>query len=173
MTSRRAFLGATLGATSLFARSSAAAEAGSGRIKALALDGFTTFDPRPLAAFTHHVSARRAPGKLEPRADATPPSRPHHRLPPVATDRAEEQQLDWLAALAHAQHPRGNHPAPVRDEAVPWAQQPLEIREPAILDPARRAIQHQQPRRVPRLRRLLRNQLRRQLIVEQPHVHGA
>ena len=55
MTSRRAFLGAALGATSLFARSSALAEAGSGPIKALALDGFTTFDPRPLTALAEEL----------------------------------------------------------------------------------------------------------------------
>jgi 2-haloacid dehalogenase len=55
MTRRRAFLSAALGAISLFARSSAPAEARSGRIKALALDGFTTFDPRPLAALAEEL----------------------------------------------------------------------------------------------------------------------
>ena len=55
--------------------------------------------------------------------------------------------------------------AAIRDEEVAGAEQIRQIGEAAVLDAARRAVEHQQPRRVALGERLLGNELGRQRVV--------
>src|SRR5438045_9466506 len=87
---------------------------------------------------------------------------------------ALEQELDAAAAWASpAREARGQHAGVVEDEQVAGAQQLGQVGETAVLDRARRAVEHEQPARAALRERRLRDQLARQFVVEFASQHGA
>src|SRR5882724_269261 len=116
------------------------------------------------------VPSPTIPAPAAPPARSTPAPPPH---PPPLPHRPQHQQPHGLPTLDRStQQPRRNHPTPIRHHTIPRPQQPGKITEHAVLPRTAPSIEHEQPRRIPGLRRLLRNQLRRQFIVEERNVHG-
>ena len=123
------------------------------------------------------VAGRGRPrlGALDPDAQARPDvdddPRPqasagaHHGLPEVRLEAPHEQDLGLATARPAAEEAGGKDAAAVRDEKVAGAEELREIGKGAVLEGAGRALEHEQPRGVPRGERLLRDELRRQLEV--------
>ena len=118
-------------------------------------------------------SRRRRLTDHELHADAATAPRPHQRPPAAAVDRLDEQQLDRAPAGVPRHDPRRDHARVVDDEAVPWPQQVWKLGEPMVLEASATAIDHEEPRRVARRDGRLRDQLRRQVVVELGQVHDA
>ena len=94
-------------------------------------------------------------------------------LPRVRVALAQQQHLDRAAGLVlHALEPRGQHPRLVDHEHVAVAQVVDEVREDPVVDLPARAVEHEQPAAVARLRGLLGDQPARQLVVEVVGAHA-
>ena len=72
--------------------------------------------------------ARRPCRHAHPRARAAPAARADQRIPPLAVDRPQHQELHRMAAgLERAEEPRGNHAALVGDHAIALPQERRQI----------------------------------------------
>ena len=112
--------------------------------------------PAALAQVLEELDVAVAPARPEP------PRRPSEPLPHVAVQLLDEEHL---AARALEPDSRGHDARVVHDdERVPDLVR--EVREPPVADRPGRALVDEQPRLVASLRRVLRDQLRRQVVVE-------
>ena len=117
------------------------------------------------------ASARR-PREGAPRGTAAELGSSGGRLPGArrsAVDRLMEGDLDPRHA-APAEQPRRDHARVVEHEQIAGPEQRRQIAHAAILE--RRAADHQQTGGVPWPRRMLRDQPRRQVEIEQIDAHG-
>ena len=90
----------------------------------------------------------------------------------MLVDRLDEQQLDRAPAGIPRQDPRRDHARVVDDEAVARAQQIRELGKHVVFQASAGAVDHEEPRCVPRWGGRLRDQLGRQIVVELRQVHG-
>ena len=88
--------------------------------------------------------------------------RPREGLPQAVTERLEEQHL---SARPLDRDPRGHDTGVVDDDERPAGLRE-QVGEPPVPDRAARAVVHEQPRLVASRRRMLRDQLRRKVVVE-------
>ena len=102
-----------------------------------------------------------------PAAGPQPPRRPRERLPRPVVESLEQEQL---AARRLDRDPRRHDLRVVDDDELP-VQLLGQLVEPAVPDVAGRAFVDEQPRRVTPLGGILRDQLRRQLVVELGDIH--
>ena len=106
------------------------------------------------------------------RADAAALPGPHQRLPPHAVEGAQHEELHRpTRAVERAEEPCRDDPAFVDDDAVPRPEPAWEIRKVRVLPPASRAVKHEQLRGIAWLGGLLRDPVRRQVVVEEGYVH--
>ena len=116
--------------------------------------------------------ARRPGPHAHLRARAAPAARTDQRIPPLAVDRPQHQELHRMSAgLEGAEEPRGNHAALVGDDAIALPQEPRQIAEAPVHPRPPRAVHDEESRGVARLGGLLCDQLGRQFIVEQRDIH--
>ena len=114
-------------------------------------------DFRPQQSFAKHAH----------RAGAKPAARPDQRLPHVALQALEKQQLHRHAGvLLLAQQARGNHLRFIDDQRVARMQKLRQIVKMQVPDAAVRTVVHQQAAVIARLDRRLRDQFLRQLIIK-------
>ena len=122
--------------------------------------------PLALAVGRLVFDARAEAGRdVHDRARPQPASRPQHRLPQLGAARADQQQLGRAPARPGPQQSRGEDAAAVQDDEVVGPEQLGQLVEAVMREPAARALEHEQPRRVALGERLLRDQLGRQLVV--------
>jgi hypothetical protein len=94
-----------------------------------------------------------------------------HRLPAIVADRADKQRLDRLPGIEDAEQPRRENPGVVEHQDVAGLQILGDVQERAVLDPAAGPIHDQEAGRVPFGSRLLRDQVRRKIVIEMAEEH--
>jgi hypothetical protein len=119
-----------------------------------------------------HPQARAAfAARAQLHADVTAAPGAHERAPAVGRQRLHEQQLDAPAARVLGEDARGDHARVVDDEAVSGAQQLRQLVEHVVGERAARTVDLEQPRRLARLRRHLRDGGGRERVVERVEIH--
>ena len=105
------------------------------------------------------------------RRDGDHPSRPqlaarmNHRLIVAGIYGAQQEDFGWAAAFPLAQQAGAKHTRGVDDDGVAGRNQFRQITKGSMTERALRTIDHQQPARIPRLDRLLRDALRRERVI--------
>jgi hypothetical protein len=129
--------------------------------------------PAAVKAARQHLPVNR-PRAVELHLGAAPQllAGVHQRFPPIGVEAFDQDALDGAAARhAPADQPRGEHARVVDDEEVAGAQPLWKHRHDRVCEAARFAIQNEQPRGPPFGRRLLRDQIGRQVEVEVRDIH--
>ncbi len=100
-------------------------------------------------------------------------ARAGQNFPRTVGQRAQEQPLPRASRrLPAADQPRRDHPRVVPGQDVAAVQQPRQLVEMMVRHPPAGAVQHQQPRLLARLRRVLGNQLRGQVEIKVAGTQG-
>jgi hypothetical protein len=129
--------------------------------------------PRSVRAVLAHDGLRGAAGQRDAYACPAALPRAHEGLPPPAVERAQHEELRRPpGAVQRAEEPGGNDPALVHHHAVSRLEPAGKIGEVRVLEGAPGPVEHEELRGITRLRGLLGDALRGQVIVEERYVHG-
>src|SRR5579871_4619011 len=98
----------------------------------------------------------------------------HQRFPGqrIRTSRLGQEYFHLTrATLSPSQQPRRDDPRIVQHHAIAWSEVSREVAEHPVLPLAARTVYHHHPRSRPVFQWLLRDQLRREMVVELTQMH--